>query len=200
MTWLREQNVHGGMPEDLYRALRKDPTLVRDVATDLLEAHFAETLHADILAAVGLDLDAAGPPKATDRRPRDPRFRSRVLRVYGRRCCVCGFDARLGDALVGLEAAHIQWHQAGGPSSVDNGLAVCSLHHKLFDRGAFTLRQDGVMEVSEELTGAQATSEWMVQFHGREAGLPSRPTDRPADQFLEWHRAEVFRMPGMWLG
>jgi predicted restriction endonuclease len=52
---------------------------------------------------------------------------------------VCGFDVRLGNILIAIEAAHIKWHQAGGPDEERNGLALCSLHHKLFDRGVFTV-------------------------------------------------------------
>lgn len=41
-----------------------------------------------------------------------------------------GFNVRLGHQLVGVDAAHIQWHQAGGPDTEENGIALCSLHHK----------------------------------------------------------------------
>ena len=198
-TWPRDESIHGGVPEEIFKELKAAPEVMRDIAADLLDAHFSESLHADILAAVGLDVEWVRTESRVSRR-RDPRFRARVLRVYQRRCAVCGFDARLGDALVGIEAAHIKWHQAGGPGSVPNGLALCSLHHKLFDRGAFTLTLDGRVEVSEELTGAQSTSDWVVRFHGEHLALPSRPSDRPAGDFIDWHREEVFREPGRHLG
>lgn len=38
-----------------------------------------------------------------------------------------------------LEAAYILWHQAGGLDDFCNGLAVCPLHHKIFDKGALTI-------------------------------------------------------------
>lgn len=42
-----------------------------------------------------------------------------------------------------LEAAHIKWRDHGGPGRYidqeNNGIALCGLHHKLFDYGAFTL-------------------------------------------------------------
>lgn len=52
---------------------------------------------------------------------------------------VLGLDLRIGNVSAGLEAAHIQWHTAGGPDVEANGLSLCALHHKLFDLGAFTL-------------------------------------------------------------
>lgn len=39
---------------------------------------------------------------------------------------------------------------SGGPDSEANGVALCALHHKLFDRGAFTLSKDMKIQVSEK--------------------------------------------------
>ncbi|HSM60911.1 MAG TPA: hypothetical protein VK849_08950, partial [Longimicrobiales bacterium] len=38
-TWLRENRVAGGLTPDLFDAVKGDPSLLRDVASDLLEAH-----------------------------------------------------------------------------------------------------------------------------------------------------------------
>lgn len=187
----REHGIAGGLTPEMHAAVTGDAELLRDVAGDLLVAHFPDTLHAEILAAVGLDPALGMPPVR-----RDPKFRSQVLRAYDRRCAVCAFDARLGDALVGLEAAHIRWHQAGGPSSVSNGLALCVLHHKLFDRGAFTLTEDRRVEVSEELHGSSATEQWITRFHGHALRVPRRSAHQPEPAFIAWHRSEVFRAPG----
>jgi predicted restriction endonuclease len=53
---------------------------------------------------------------------------------------------------VGVEAAHIKWHQAGGPDTSPNGIALCALHHKLFDRGMITFSEDHRVLVSENAT------------------------------------------------
>jgi len=70
---------------------------------------------------------------------------------FGRRCCsptitaaasagtTCAWAATNGWQRLGLEAAQIKWFQARGPDVVPNGLALCSLHHKIFDLGAFTV-------------------------------------------------------------
>jgi putative restriction endonuclease len=112
---LRSQHVQGGFPPELDEALRKIPGLLEAVATRVLETFFPSTLQGDIAAAVGLDLErtaahAAGEPvpgpyMQPDRRQRDPGFRMRVLRAYEYRCCVCGFDLRIGQVSAGLEAA-----------------------------------------------------------------------------------------------
>jgi putative restriction endonuclease len=181
----------GGLTEGLHNALIADPALLSEIARDLLEEHFPATLHDDILEAVGLDLELAGPGRAK----RDPRFRDDVIMSYEYRCAVCGFDMRLGDALVALEAAHIRWHQAGGPSTVDNGLALCSMHHKLFDRGAFTVSTRHQVEVSQLVNGSTGVEEWLLSFHGGPVRVPDRPDRVPNLRYLKWHRGEVFRQP-----
>ncbi|MHB1445630.1 MAG: HNH endonuclease [Acidimicrobiales bacterium] len=67
-------------------------------------------------------------------RRRDPAFREQVLLAYEYRCAFCGFDGQLGREAVAIDAAHVRWWAAAGPDDVANGLALCSLHHKLFDR------------------------------------------------------------------
>jgi putative restriction endonuclease len=134
-------------------ALASDPGLVAAIASRILEQHFPESLHTDILNAVGLTLETT-----VTRRRRDPTFRQRVPSAYEYRCAVCGFDVRLGTVSIALDAAHIRWHQARGPETEDNGLALCVLHHKTFDLGAFTIRE-GVLLVSDQANGTSG-------FHG----------------------------------
>jgi putative restriction endonuclease len=66
---------------------------------------------------------------------------------------------------LGLEAAHIKWFQAGGPDIEANGLAMCSLHHKLFDLGVFTIAvKEFVWAVlsAPESTQRKKDEEWLV--------------------------------------
>lgn len=132
---LRKHNVHGGFPETIYDALHQDPGLAMQVARSLLDAHFPWTRHREILRAVGIEADFV----ESRRRRRDSAFRGRVLEAYVYRCAVCGFAVRLGDRPVAIDDAHIRWHQAHGPATISNGIALCSLHHELFDAGTFTL-------------------------------------------------------------
>jgi putative restriction endonuclease len=157
------------------------------IAQRLLEQHFPESLHQDILEAVGLTLETG-----SRTRRRDPSFRERVLKAYEFRCAVCGFDVRLGSVSIALDAAHIRWHQAGGPDVEQNGLALCVLHHKTFDLGAFTLRE-GVVLVSDRAHGTAGFQEWLMAFHGRPVRDPQRPDWRPGLGHLEWHSREVFK-------
>ena len=180
--------AEGGLLPDVYALVRSDTRLLHEVAHELLVAHFPDTVHADILDAVGLD-----ELELIRRRKRDPGFRTAVLAAYGFRCAVCDFDARLENALLAVEAAHIMWHQAGGPDRVSNGIGLCSLHHKLLDRGAFTLSPAFEIVVSDLVNGGPATQEALMRFHGTEMKLPRKSVSRPDATFVEWHRREVFR-------
>jgi putative restriction endonuclease len=126
---LLSKHAAGGFSPEVQAALRADPGLVSEIAARLLESHFPDSIHQDILDAVGL---ALGADKAAAKK-RDPQFRLRVLTAYEYRCAVCGFDVRLGSVSIALDAAHIRWHQAGGADLEKNGLALCVLHLKTFD-------------------------------------------------------------------
>ncbi len=188
---LLQHNVQGGFPPDLHRELSRNKRLTGEIVQDLLAGNFPETLHQDILDAVGIDFPS-GRQLVTSR---SPDFRERVLRAYEYSCAVCGFDVRLGTISVALEAAHIKWHQAGGPDEESNGLALCTLHHKLFDRGVFTLSEKAKVLVSESATGSKGFEEWVLTFHRKEIRLPQRPNYYPEETAVAWHVREVFRGP-----
>lgn len=110
----------GHLDERFAAALLAEPGLVQATVATLLEEHFPESLHADILAAVGMVFPE--PTIVADRqsvahvqRRRDPRFREAVLRAYEHRCAVTGFRAALGVTYFGCEAAHVQWHAYDRP-------------------------------------------------------------------------------------
>lgn len=187
---LREANAKGEFTPEVRRALLASPGRIEEVAHEVLEANFPETLHQDILDAVGL---ATGDDVTASRRRRDPNFRNAVLVAYQYRCALCGLDLRIGNLTVGLEAAHIKWHQARGPDSVDNSFAFCSLHHKLFDFGAFTVSPESRVLVSEHVNGSQAVQDVLLRHHGAMVATPRRPEEAPKTEFLQWHLREVFK-------
>jgi putative restriction endonuclease len=192
---LLKHRVEGGFPEAIFAALRAKPRLLAAVAQGLLDESFPASMYEDILGAVGLDL-----PLGVVRSSRDPAFRCRVLTAYEYRCAVCGFDVQLGSVSLGIEAAHIKWHQAGGPDVETNGFALCALHHKLFDRGAFTVSASGRVELSEQLRGSTGFRELLLAHHGQPVRPPPNPGHRPGAQFLAWHHKEVFQGPARYLG
>jgi putative restriction endonuclease len=186
---LLAKDAAGGFSPEVQVALRADPGLASEIAGRLVESHFPDSIHPDILAAVGLSL---GTDKATTKR-RDPQFRQRVLTAYEYRCAVCGFDVRLGSVSIALDAAHIRWHQAGGPDRESNGLALCVLHHKTFDLGAFTVAGDGILLVSDQAHGTEGFHDVLMRHHGKPVRPPQRREWKPAPDSLDWHAREVFK-------
>src|SRR4051794_39561242 len=77
VTELRSHDVRAEFSPEVQAALSADPGLAVAIASRILERHFPESLHQDILNAVGLTL---GTTIAS--RKRDPAFRQRVLKVY----------------------------------------------------------------------------------------------------------------------
>jgi hypothetical protein len=163
--------ARGLFADPVQAALREDPSLARDIAVRMVEWHFPESIHSDVLSAVGLSFST----EILADKKRDPQFRQRILTAYESRCAVCGFDVRLGLVSIALDAAHIRWHLAGGPAREHNGLALCVLHHKTFDLGAFTLDPEGILLVSDQANGSTGFQEALMTHHGKPIRLPQRP-------------------------
>ena len=175
----------------------RDATIRAAVARALVEAHFPDTVAPEVLIAAGLDPDTVlhggalvGAP--TPQRQRSRRWVLEILKAWDDSCAFCGYDGRLGSTPVGLEAAHVRWFNLGGPDDLDNGLALCSLHHKLFDRGALGLSPDLTVVVSPGFTARTEASKRVYDLHGRE--LQPRPgAATPAEHHRMWHEDQVFK-------
>jgi len=198
-TTLVDNTARGNFVPEIAATLQKQRAYIPRLVRELLTAHFPSTLHADICAAVGLELDNALQDVATEQRlVREAEFRPRIIRAYEYRCAVTGWDLRVGNIEVGLEAAHIKWHSAGGPSVETNGIALNSLHHKLFDLGAFTLSLgDGPPNilVSREVNGGDYARQLLIDLHRKPIRQPQDPAWIPDAAFVKWHHEEVFKGP-----
>jgi putative restriction endonuclease len=190
---LRSIGARGSLRADLYEHLRARPEVANTLARQILEDGFPPSLHESILEAVGF-------PWTVGRRRRDPRFREEILRIYERRCAVCGYNGRLGTADLAIEAAHIKWHAAGGPDEPGNGLALCSFHHVTLDRGALSLDHSLRILVSQHVNGHSRTEEFLRRFSGASLRRPQHGAPVPEERFLNWHRTEVFRGPARLTG
>ena len=195
---LRANAATGSFSPDLEAALVADPALVVLLGRAVLEEHFAPSLHLDICELAGLDLESAEHALVVSRlaqaRRRDPEFRRLVLVAYEYRCAMCGYDGRLGGEAVGLDAAHVRWWAFDGPDTIDNGLCLCSLHHKLLDRGVMGVDLEHRVTVSEEFVATGVSAEALVfDLVGRRLIGPQRGKPVPGEEHLDWHATQVFR-------
>ena len=81
---------------------------------------------------------------------------------------------------------------------VQNGLALCSLHHKIFDLGAFTVLPGNhqiVFSRHPHLARGDDTKAKLLAHHGAGLIQPQGSECLPHPEFLAWHRAEVFKEP-----
>lgn len=195
---LRDRGAAGRFVPEVDAALRADPTLVVEVAQRLLAANFPETYVAPICEAVGLDLEA--PLAAPKKRARGSEFRPRVLLAYDHSCAFCGYDGMASEASgrlasVALAAAHVRWHALEGPDEVSNGLALCDVHHTLFDRGLLGVDAGRRIVVSRSFSGRSDASRRIVrELDGQALREPAAKRDRVDDLHFGWHREQVFRM------
>ncbi len=192
ITPLRQGKVVGRFSDSIECQLRSDPSQIASIARSIAEAQFTSSIADDVLTAVGFDPESAtaGEPSSGTRR-RSAAWREQILQAWDRACAFCGFDGALGGVAVGIEAAHVRWFNFDGPDEPDNGLALCSLHHKLFDRGALGLA-DGRVVVSNFFSASTDSGRRIYDLHGVELRL--RPGAlAPAASYVEWHTSQVFR-------
>ncbi|MFE2690575.1 phosphorothioated DNA-binding restriction endonuclease [Streptomyces mirabilis] len=191
---LRETGAAGRFVPELRVALRREPPLLGRMARLLLDLHFPPSLHGELCEAVGLELELVETKQLSAvRRQRDRRMRELVLTAYEYRCAFCGYDGRIGAVPVGLEAAHVRWWAFDGPDDIDNGLCLCSLHHKLFDKGVLGIGDGHCILVSQRFIGhSPAAREHVIALAGRPLVGP-QPGARPvAAGHRAWHTAQVF--------
>lgn len=113
-------------------------------------------------------------------------FRARVLTAYSDRCAMCGVQLQLLDGAHILPAVH-----PDSTDGTDNGIALCALHHRAFDRALVTF------DVGFRIRVNQARIK-TLKLNRRAAGLarfkstlrpilsvPADKRDRPAERFVK---------------
>jgi putative restriction endonuclease len=116
---------------------------------------------------------------------------ARVVRSnYASACAICGID--LPDLLV---ASHIKPWADDLDHRLDpaNGLCLCALHDRLFDRGLITFSSGLRVRVSKELESASGPgiSGIVDALDGARLRVPTQ--DPPDERMLDYHRRAVFR-------
>ena len=194
---LRSQKAVGRLRPEIVDLLKSEEGLIEEVARFLVESQFTDSYLEPIFNAVGLDAGVAlvgSYGVSIDQKKRDPKFRNAVLIAWRKQCAMCGFDGELSSSSVGLEAAHVKWFSQGGPDDLDNGLALCELHHALFDLGVLGISQSHRIQVADAFVGKSDASKRLVyDLHDRELLEPAPNRPMPSLDFIDWHSREVFK-------
>ena len=79
------------------------------------------------------------------KRPGQAAFRIAVVRRYGAQCAVCEI------AVIDLvDTAHLVPKAEDGSDDPRNGLPLCALHHRAFDKGLFAIKPDTLCVVTKQ--------------------------------------------------
>lgn len=187
---LRRYCISGGFQEVIAHHLQKDFSLALEISESMLD-HFRSSKHKNISQSVGIEY----PSHVRKRQRRDHNFPKSVLKAYESKCAVCGLDIKFDDKPVVVEAAHIQPLSKGGPDIAENGLALCLLHHELFDRGAFTLSERLEVLVSNYVNRSKDSGKWLMRYHKKKINYPQSQMYYPRINFIDWHSRKVFKEP-----
>lgn len=197
-AWLLDRGAVGRLRPPVERLL-SDPKTLAAAARLLLDLHFTPVLAELICAAVDLDVPAldlagsGGAARSSRLRPRRRGFAEEVLRAYAYQCAMCGFDGALGRYPVGIEAAHVRWHSQQGPDELANALALCALHHALFDLGVLGITEDRRIRVSS-LYVARNEAGLAVDALADKPLIIPRPQQPTVDVIhISWHDRQVFK-------
>jgi putative restriction endonuclease len=192
--FLRDSYAVGTFSEEFRLALEADPNLAPQLISLLVERNFPESSQEELVYA--LPSGELAPERVfrnVQVAVRDRKFRQRVLSAYDEQCALCRWDLRVHEVSLGLEAAHIRWHSHEGPDVEANGLSLCLIHHRLFDRGLWAIDTQGrgMVAKNANLSG-QAAAE-LQKIDGGLLDKPARVGFAPDPAFVTWHRENVFR-------
>lgn len=121
------------------------------------------------------------------RRLHQPVFRSMVMRAYEYRCSVCA----LAHAVL-LDAAHIvsDRHELG-IAAVQNGLAMCKIHHAAYDAGILGVTPDLVVQIRGDILveiDGPLLEHGLKRLHGQKLrALPRMKNEWPNEHLLAKH-------------
>lgn len=122
--------------------------------------------------------------RTINQRARAAGFQDRVLTAYGHRCAFCDVQLNL------IDAAHIVPVAENGSDETMNGIALCGLHHRAYDRALITMDA----QYNVRLNPSRQAHLTQIGHHGGMAkfqtdlraviNVPPAPPDRPHPQYI----------------
>ncbi|MBI3854721.1 MAG: HNH endonuclease [Planctomycetes bacterium] len=109
-------------------------------------------------------------------------FRKNVISAYRTRCAIC--ELRIRNL---LDGAHIlpDSHARGEPK-VSNGMSMCALHHRAFDRKILDVTPDYVVKVGEVVISEHDLAAILNirEYEGKRILIPRDPREHPDPELL----------------
>ena len=113
----------------------------------------------------------------TKRRLHQVVFRGQVLVAYATSCAVC----LLHEPTL-LKASHILGDADGGEPAVTNGLSLCTIHHRAYDRNLLGISVDARVHITPRLLfdkDGPMLLHGLQEMHGAALTLPRKANNRP---------------------
>ena len=123
---------------------------------------------------------------------RDAAFRKIVISIYEHRCAFCGLQITNSLSQSIVDGAHIKPFSKFYDDRIDNGISLCKNHHWAFDHGWFTINDDYVILVSDDLWEKSPNAKPIKESQGERIILPIQEQYCPRIEALVWHRENVF--------
>lgn len=117
-------------------------------------------------------------------------FRSTILHNYNNRCCIC--DLPIESLLI---ASHIiPWNiDTANRLNPQNGISLCAIHDKAFDKGLLTLNEAYKVVLSSDILHIaefDSIQSYFTHFRYRTISMPEKFA--PKQDFLTYHRFHIF--------
>jgi len=135
-------------------------------------------------SAVEAEIERVWIDRLVRTRLHQPRFRMIVMDAYASRCAICALpEASL------LDAAHIRGDtDPNGQPVVENGLALCSIHHRAYDAKSIGIDGDYRLHVSPRLLAMEdgpVLVHAIQGIHGKRLAVVPERKKRPDSYRLE---------------
>lgn len=193
-------NPTGRFPQDLEQELLSDSQLANQIIRQIVEMQFEEEEYDQVLNAFGFTKDIIFNSEATPvliefenklEKRRKSSWPKQILEMWDFSCAFCGYGGYLDKDAVGLDAAHIRSFKKDGPDETDNGLALCVLHHRLFDRGVLGLTDNLEISISKRFRPVAEYEDHFASLIGKII-RPVGPIE-PNLTHIRWHRDLIFK-------
>jgi len=110
-------------------------------------------------------------------------FRRALIKAYSGKCCICGLSV-----LELLEAAHVKPYPEctlNERISINNGLLLCSNHHKLYDNGILKVSKEYKITVTGIDGKNESNRKFICFYDGKLINLPSLLIHYPDKNLLD---------------
>jgi putative restriction endonuclease len=122
-------------------------------------------------------------------------FRERVISAYQQQCALCGLKH---DEL--LDAAHIVADSdPEGEPVVENGIALCKLHHAAFDKYFLSVRPDYTIQIRKDVLlerDGPMLKHGLQGLHDKQIFIPRKQSHRPNRNFLDRRHLRFLELAG----